>query len=551
MSENSSDKHETDVMDAPTIPRVFVPTSMDELNGTIENHNSVILPPSQPLPPKDLSKISLASIGDTKKVTVFVGKINSRINNDFLQKLLEICGKVENWRRMKDPNNNVFKTFGFCDYSCADDALRAIRNLHGLDINGDKLVVKMDVSLNSWVNEFKIKKMLLLFSENLGQYELQIANDAILARAREEEFQREKYEDGKIRALIMQSFIEEQNSETKLETVQTESEVAAVKSTMERLYSEITKEEMTRKKLLITESLRRFHMVAKNKELERMDLEKERSERKEREKKEHSDRESFREKERFRILDDEEDRSRRRRDKELRILEQKEREREEKIRRKVYDEKEGVRTKKKYIGPQIKTSKRDYIDISDDEVEPVEPVIPLEKIEIQLDARKEEEDLEMKNEILKELFKPEEEEADSSHMRKKVTTIDFDEIRREQNLEQKLDPKNIISMIPSNIKELFAMTVNWDVVDQYKIVDELKDFVNKKIKEIFGAEDAMIVEFVTTNLSLHLSATDLVAELSFLENEAETFVAKLWRMLVFKMKRKEIELGKQSSNGAF
>jgi len=80
----------------------------------------------------------------------------------------------------------------------------------------------------------KLKKMLLIYSEHSNQQLLQIADEEILSKARTDEEEREKYEDEIIRKSILTLFIEERNSETKYETLQTESEVIAVKNTIEK-----------------------------------------------------------------------------------------------------------------------------------------------------------------------------------------------------------------------------------------------------------------------------------------------------------------------------
>lgn len=429
--------------------------------------------------------------------------------------------------------------------------------MNGLDINGDKLLVKVDEKTTNFLNDFKIKKMLLLYSKNTSNIELQIANEEIMSKARAEENERERTEDEKIRQEIIEMFIAERNSETRYETLQTESEVLAVKNTIERQFSEAPKEETAKKKMLITESIRRFRSKEREKEAERIEKEKDRIQRKEREKKEISERESYREKERLRTIEDDEEKLRKKREKEIRYLEQKEKEREEMIKRAEmeekrysrYDEEDSRKIKKKRSKYDDRKRKRDYIIISDDEEEkePVntfEPFIPQEKVIVQIN-KEPKEDIKVveKDEKIQEIFNQQDDEEDKLYSKKhKISLINFDEIKNEQKIQEMLDPKNIISSIPTDIKELFSYPIQWDFVDKYKIIDDLKDFISKKIKEIFSEEDPITIDFIYKKMLLHTTPQDLVNDLEFLEKEAEVFTAKLWRMLIFKMKRKELEI---------
>lgn len=82
---------------------------------------------------------------------------------------------------------------------------------------------------------------------------------------------------------------------------------------------------------------------------------------------------------------------------------------------------------------------------------------------------------------------------------------------------------------------LFAFTVNWDVLDRHDVVRSvLKAWIVKKIVQYLGEEEESLTHFIVSKLSAHCSPQDLVQELSMvLDEDSDTFVCKLWRMVVY------------------
>ncbi|KAA8529563.1 hypothetical protein F0562_033638 [Nyssa sinensis] len=78
------------------------------------------------------------SVTPTEKpqTTVYVGKISSTVENDFMLSLLQLCGSVKNWKRAQDPTNGTPKGFGFCEFDDAEGVLRALRLLSKLNVDG-------------------------------------------------------------------------------------------------------------------------------------------------------------------------------------------------------------------------------------------------------------------------------------------------------------------------------------------------------------------------------------------------------------------------------
>ncbi|KAF9602949.1 hypothetical protein IFM89_032831, partial [Coptis chinensis] len=82
-------------------------------------------------------------VAPTKKpqTTVYVGKIASIVENDFILTLLRLCGLVKSWKRAQDPSNETPRGFGFCEFESAEGLLRALRMRSKFNVDGQELVV--------------------------------------------------------------------------------------------------------------------------------------------------------------------------------------------------------------------------------------------------------------------------------------------------------------------------------------------------------------------------------------------------------------------------
>ena len=96
-----------------------------------------------------------------------------------------------------------------------------------------------------------------------------------------------------------------------------------------------------------------------------------------------------------------------------------------------------------------------------------------------------------------------------------------------------VDVQAQIDNLPSQPAELFAYPIDWDTVDRRNIVDTvLKPVVAGAIEEYLGEVEPTIMEFVCGKLASHAPAQVLVDELqAVLDDDAPTFVAKIWRAL--------------------
>ncbi|CAG8462042.1 2196_t:CDS:10 [Paraglomus occultum] len=65
-----------------------------------------------------------------KLTTLFIGGISTGVTDEWMEKVLKTCGALKAWKRVKDQSGNP-KAFGFAEYANADSVLRALRVLGG------------------------------------------------------------------------------------------------------------------------------------------------------------------------------------------------------------------------------------------------------------------------------------------------------------------------------------------------------------------------------------------------------------------------------------
>ena len=98
--------------------------------------------------------------------------------------------------------------------------------------------------------------------------------------------------------------------------------------------------------------------------------------------------------------------------------------------------------------------------------------------------------------------------------------------------------KALIATVPTSKEDLYAEAVDWSAVEAGDVIEgKLRPFIGKKMKEYLGEEEPSLVEHIVGKLKARTGAVDVEAELAkILDDDAEVFVMKLWRMLVFEMK---------------
>ena len=68
----------------------------------------------------------------------------------------------------------------------------------------------------------------------------------------------------------------------------------------------------------------------------------------------------------------------------------------------------------------------------------------------------------------------------------------------------------------------------------------MRPWISKKITEFLGEEEPTLVDYIVSSTQEHVKATQMLELLqSILDDEAEMFVLKMWRMLIYEIKRVE------------
>lgn len=103
--------------------------------------------------------------------------------------------------------------------------------------------------------------------------------------------------------------------------------------------------------------------------------------------------------------------------------------------------------------------------------------------------------------------------------------------------------KAIIDSIPTGKDELFSAPVNWEKCVQYRIIETyIHPWLSKKMLEFLGEEEETLIQFILGKLNKKCHPNEILEEITqVLDEDAEPFVIKLWRMLIYNIKIKEFE----------
>ena len=106
----------------------------------------------------------------------------------------------------------------------------------------------------------------------------------------------------------------------------------------------------------------------------------------------------------------------------------------------------------------------------------------------------------------------------------------------------KVDIKSIVDMIPTSKNELFAFQIDWATVDSLQLLEtKVRPWLCKKMVEYLGDAEDVLIDFIIKKLAEHASAMEVLGELEqVLDEDAEIFVVKMWRFLVFEVMRAKL-----------
>jgi RNA-binding protein 25 len=157
----------------------------------------------------------------------------------------------------------------------------------------------------------------------------------------------------------------------------------------------------------------------------------------------------------------------------------------------------------------------------------------------------------------------EDEEAISQqNKRLRLTSIQLNELEKKQRQQQQqqqqqlaasnLNPeerkkavKKLVESIPTDREELFNFNIDWEQLDQNLMDKRIKPWVNRKIVEYIGEEEATLNEFICTKILQKVKPDKILDDVKvILDDEAELFVKKMWRLIVYETESKRLGLSK-------
>merc|ERR1719316_233161 len=99
--------------------------------------------------------------------------------------------------------------------------------------------------------------------------------------------------------------------------------------------------------------------------------------------------------------------------------------------------------------------------------------------------------------------------------------------------------RSLIQKVPTDKEKAFAYDIDWEMVHEHDIIEKkLRPWVRKKVIEYLGAEESGMIEFIMRKVKNQNKPQTILQELEgFLDDEAENFTLKMWRMLIFEVLR--------------
>jgi len=96
------------------------------------------------------------------------------------------------------------------------------------------------------------------------------------------------------------------------------------------------------------------------------------------------------------------------------------------------------------------------------------------------------------------------------------------------------DLQLLAEKVPVEKEKVFAYPLNWAAMEEAKIIEKrVIPWLSKKITEYLGEEEKSIIDFILGKLTSHTDPMEITRNLKLvLEEEAEQFVLKLWRLLI-------------------
>jgi len=515
---------------------------------------------------------------------VFVKNIPENTPDTFMESILKECGNIIQWKRTKDQKDRP-SSFGYCEFDSMEAVLRCLRVMNNLKLLDNYLTIKASEKTEDFIEEWsQMKKREWEASKDQGggkeeDFERYLQKDD--ARALENIHGHiDKFDVNKIRE---EKEKEEEKKEHPKEKERERRKKMQAKELEKNFLKELSRWEEYEDK--IEREVRREREREREKERHR---EREKQELLERELDYDSDRERRR-----RADPKVQEQRKRARQKELEEdeLERRKEQMEEEEKKRAQEEEETMEIEPppELILPQMPIEEEHHPQPQPEKpvkkprsakfsFQPVEPA-PAETTQqqqqpvepVQMGGTPFQIDLNMgkkgKDEK-KSAFNQEANDDDNdlyqrkpklnlkldraTEVKENVITMDLN--RKEANIkfnvatpvpqgnaanadEQKKlsDLEAIVSKIPKTKADLFDYKLNWAIIATSDLVEKkVKPWLFKQSKEYIGQEEAEFVNIILKRLANRESPQNILKRVEkLLDEDAEDFVMKLWRMLIF------------------
>jgi len=141
-----------------------------------------------------------------------------------------------------------------------------------------------------------------------------------------------------------------------------------------------------------------------------------------------------------------------------------------------------------------------------------------------------------------------EEEEESDKPKKKLKPLPIATSDKKDNKsadDKRKHIKSLIEKIPTDKGDLFAYNIDWDLVDNQLMEKRIRPWVHKKIAEYIGEPEPTLTDFICSKVLAGSEPKAILEDVQMvLDEEAEVFVVKMWRLLIY-----EIENKKQKNSG--
>lgn len=134
-------------------------------------------------------------------------------------------------------------------------------------------------------------------------------------------------------------------------------------------------------------------------------------------------------------------------------------------------------------------------------------------------------------------MKLEKEEKNRTQAQRILANLDKDEeVKRQVEM-----AKKIYEEIPIRKNELYKYPLNWEILEGGDIINnKLRPWVAKQTLEYLGVEENNVINLIVRNVIKKLSPQQIEDKLeTFLQDDAEIFVTKMWKFLVFEQLKVE------------